>query len=216
MARELFLISEQREKLQKGFNFVEQAAGSTLGPEGKTVIISAGGAMPIATKDGVTVVKSCYVNDEIENVGVLWIRYASEKTLAEAGDGTTTSAILTHNIITAGLDAIKNGANRNQVKCGIEKAVASVVESLKEISIQVSDNAMIKNIATTAANNDEEIGEKLADAYNKIGKNGLLTIEKSKTVDTYVTIMEGHEMMRGFANDKFVNNQAKMLVEYEN
>lgn len=216
MSRELFFIEDQREKLQKGFDFVESAAGSTLGPEGSPVIISAGNAMPIATKDGVTVVKSCYVNDEIENTGVLWIRYAAEKTLAEAGDGTTTASILTHNMITAGLDVVRDGANRNEVKSGMEKAVSSIVKSLKEISIEVSDNEMIKNIATTSANNDEEIGSKLADAYDRIGLKGLLTIEKSKTSETYITITEGAEMQRGYANDKFVNNQAKMLVEYDN
>lgn len=216
MARKLFLISEQREKLQSGFDYVENAAGSTLGPEGSTVIISAGNAMPIATKDGVTVVRSCFAKDEIENVGVLWVRYAAEKTLAEAGDGTTTASVLTHNIITSGLDAVKNGANRNELKLGMEKAVSSIVKSLKEMSIEVTDNAVIKNIATTSANNDEEIGGKLAEAYEKIGKKGLLTIEKSKTSETYVTIMEGAEMQRGYANDKFVNNPSKMLVEYEN
>ena len=218
MAKKLYFNQEARKKLQIGIDLAANAVGSTLGARGKGVIIAPGyGHMPLVTKDGVTVAKSIFIDDEVENVGVMMIRSASQKTVDDAGDGTTTSAVLAQSMITAGLDAIeKEGTNTQAIKSGMELAVNAIVEALKSISIPVKDNDTLKSVATISANNDELIGSKIAEAYAKIGKNGILTIEKSHTVDTYVTVMEGSEMIRGYSNDKFVTNQAKMTVEYDN
>lgn len=218
MGKQLFFNQEARKKLQEGVDLAANAVGSTLGARGKGVIIAPGyGHMPIVTKDGVTVAKSIFIDDEVVNVGVMMIRSASQKTVDDAGDGTTTSAVLAQSMITAGLDAIAmEGTNSQAVKAGMELAVNAIVEALKSISIEVKDNVTLKSVATISANNDELIGSKIAEAYDKIGNNGILTIEKSHTVDTYVTVMEGSEMIRGFSNDKFVTNQAKMTVEYDN
>lgn len=217
MGKELYFNQEARKKLQLGIDLAANAVGSTLGARGQSVIIAPGyGHMPIVTKDGVTVAKSIFIDDEVTNVGVMMIRLASSKTVDDAGDGTTTSAVLAQSMITAGLDALEAGANTQAVKEGMELAVNAIVASLKETSIPVNEYETLKSVATISANNDEEIGKKLADAYEKIGKNGLLTIEKSHTVDTYVTVVDGAEMPRGYSNDKFVTNQNKMTVEYDN
>lgn len=217
MAKKLYFDKEAAEKLKKGVDLAANAIGSTLGACGKYVIIAPGyGHMPVTTKDGVTVSKSIFVEDEVENVGVMMVRYASQKTVEDAGDGTTTSAVLAQSMINDGLDAIKNGANAQEVKAGIEKATALVIDELKKLSIPVADAETLKSVATISANNDEDIGGKLAAAYDQIGKSGILTIEKSHTIDTYVTVLEGSEMLRGYMNDKFVTNTGKLTVEYDN
>lgn len=216
MARLPIFNQEKSKEFRIGVNQVCDAAGSTLGAGGKPVIISSAcyGHMPVVTKDGVTVVRSFFLDDEIENTGVMMVRNAAETTLKDAGDGTTTCVVLCQSMINAGMDAIASGANLNEVKSGMEKAVTSIVNSLKEMAIPITDNATLKSVATIAANNDEEIGGKLADAYEKIGSKGLLTIEKSKTPETYVVIKDGSEMQSGYSNDKFVTNTEKMIVEY--
>lgn len=217
MAKKVFFNQDARESLRKGINIVGDAASSTLGPQGKTVIISPGyGHMPVTTKDGVTVVKSIFLEDEIENTGVMLLRYASEKTLEQCGDGTTSSALLAQSILNNAMDSIKDTTNVQEVKSGIEKAVNCVVDTLKKIAIPVKDNATIKNVATISSNNDEEIGGLIANVYDKIGLGGLLTIEDSKTIETYIKTMDGSEMPRGYASDKFVTNPEKMEVVYEN
>lgn len=217
MSKKVFFDKEARALMQEGVNIAANAIGSTLGAAGKTVVISPGhGHMPIMTKDGVTVAKSIVLKDELENIGAMLIRNASEATVLDCGDGTTTSAVLAQSMINAGIEAVNAGGNPQEIKAGIEKAVACVVESLKAISIPVTSNDMIRSIATISANNDAELGGKLADAYDKIGNNGLLTIEMSKTHETFVTVMEGAEMPRGYFNEGFVNNPNKMTIEYEN
>lgn len=217
MAKEFFFNQEARESLKKGINKVADAASSTLGPRGKSVIIAPGyGHMPIVTKDGVTVVKSSFVEDEVENVGVMMIRYASEKTLEQCGDGTTTSALLAQSILNNAMNKISSGTNVQEVRSGIDKAVSCVVDTLKKLSTPVNDGKTIENVATISANNDSEIGGLIASVYDKIGHRGLLTIEDSKTVETYTKTVEGSEMVRGYASDKFVTNPEKMEVVYEN
>jgi len=216
MSKQVFFDKEARALMQEGVNIAANAIGSTLGAAGKTVVISPGhGHMPIMTKDGVTVAKSIVLKDELKNIGAMLIRNASEATVLDCGDGTTTSAVLAQSMINAGIEAVNAGGNPQEIKVGIEKAVACVVESLKAISIPVTSNDMIRSIATISANNDAELGGKLADAYEKIGNNGLLTIEMSKTHETFVTVMEGAEMPRGYFNEGFVNTN-KMTIEYEN
>jgi len=215
--REIFFNKEAREKMLEGVNDAANAIGSTLGPRGKTVIIDPGnGNPPIMSKDGVTVASLLDSRDNLKKTGIMLIRQASEASVKDCGDGTTTSAVLCQSMINAGVDAVSKGANSQEIKSGMEKAVASVVDALKAMSIPLTDNDMIKSIGTISANNDTEIGEKLAEAYGKIGNKGMLTIEMSKTHNTFVEIMEGAEMQRGYANEKFVTNPAKMTVEYEN
>lgn len=215
--KNVYFDKEARALMQEGVNIAGNAIGSTLGAAGKTVVISPGhGHMPIMTKDGVTVAKSIVLKDELKNIGVMMVRNASEATVNDCGDGTTTSAVLAQSMINAGIEAVNAGGNPQEIKAGIEKAIACVVESLKAISIPLTDNDMIRSIATISANNDAELGGKLADAYAKIGNKGLLTIEMSKTHETFVTVMEGAEMPRGYFNEGFVTNTAKMTIEYEN
>ena len=217
MSKKVYLKQEGTVKLREGVNLVGDAVGSTLGPSGRPVIISPGyGHMPITTKDGVTVAKSIFIEDEVINTGVFLIRKAASKTVDDCGDGTTTSTVLAQSIINQGLDAVAKGSvNPIEVKSGIEKAVARVTEKLKEMSISVNAD-MITNVATVSANNDVELGKMIGEAYAKIGNSGMLTIEDSGTCETYVRIVEGSEMARGFGNEKFATNAEKMLVEFEN
>ena len=216
MSKKVFLDQEAVTAMQQGCDILANAVGSTLGARGKSVIISSGfGHLPIITKDGVTVAKSITLEDEIQNVGAMLIRGAAAKTLDTAGDGTTTSTVLAQRIINSGLNAIKNGGNAQQIKAGIEKATNMVIDSLREMAIPVVDNDTIKSIATISANNDEELGGKIAEAYGQIGKNGLLTIEKSQTIETYIKTSLGTKMINGYANNLFVTNPEKMTVEYD-
>jgi chaperonin GroEL len=217
MSKQIYFDDEARGILQKGLNMAADAVGSTLGAKGRTAVISSGyGHMPIMTKDGVTVARSIILDDEIMNAGAMLVRYASEATVEEAGDGTTTSAILLQSMVTNGLIAVKEGASAQEVKSGMEKGVKAIVAELKKLSVDLDGDDMIKSIATVSANNDPEIGEKLAEAYGKLGSNGLLTIEPSKTPETYVDIVDGSEMQNGYANNKFVTDKVKMEVVYEN
>ncbi|MES3018149.1 MAG: chaperonin GroEL [Bacteroidota bacterium] len=233
MSKKVFFNQDARVKLQKGINIAGDATGSTLGAQGKSVIISSGyGHMPTATKDGVTVIKSIFLEDEVENTGVMLVRGAAEKTLDLCGDGTTTSVVLAQSILNDGLLELHGGngffgrlyrklfghkkCNIQEVKSGIDKAVLSVTETLKSMAVPVVTNATIKSVATVSANNDVEIGRLIADAYDKIGLNGLLTIEDSKTIDTHITVLEGAEMPRGYASDQFCTDYEKMLAVYEN
>lgn len=216
MSKKVFLNKDSQEKLINGMDIVADIAGSTLGAAGKTVFIASGyGHPPIATKDGVTVVKSISLYDEVENAGAMLMREAAQKTLDACGDGTTTSTVLAQAIIKEGLKQLDLQVNPQKLRAGIEKAVAKVVENLKSIAIPVSDKDMLNSVATISANNDSEIGGMLADAYDKIGHNGLLTIEKSFTMDTYVEVIEGSEYGKGWENDKFVTDDKKMEAIYE-
>ncbi len=214
--REVFSDKESRALFLEGINIAGNTIGSTLGARGKTVIADPGYSNPpMTTKDGVTVAKILSSKNPIKNCGIKMILGVSEATVNAAGDATTTSAVLAQSMINAGMKAVDDGANAQEVKSGIEKGIEAVVNNLKTISTPLTDNETIKSIATVSANNDEEIGKHLADAYAKIGNKGLLTIEPSKTSKTFVTVLEGAEMKSGWSNDKFVNTK-KMTVEYEN
>lgn len=220
MAKQIF--SEQsdevsKKKLRIGINKIADAVGSTMGAAGKTVIISNHiTAPPFVTKDGVTVASSIQLEDPIENMGAQMIRKASEKTAKDAGDGTTQTAVLAQAIISEGLKQISAGANPQDVKRGIELGVYQVIDSLKKMSVAVDDNEKIKNIATISANNDKFIGDLIAEAYSKISYDGLLLIEDSGTIDTYVDVVEGLEVDKGYISPHFANNKEKMQVNYDN
>jgi len=217
MAKEIFFNDEAKQLLQAGMNEVADAVGSTMGACGKTVIISNHYNLePIATKDGVTVASCIILKDPIKNIGARLIRNASEATYKAAGDGTTQTAVLAQSLINNGLAAVKAGKSPQQIKAGMDKAVDCVISSLKEISKPVNDNETIKNIATISANNDEKIGSLIAEAYSKIGHQGLMLIEANNTVETVIEVVAGVEIPRGFISPEFVNDQAKQRVVYEN
>lgn len=217
MPKKIIFDKEAKAGLKAGIDKVAKSVSSTLGPRGKGVVIASGyGQYPIVTKDGVTVAKSIFLEDEVENAGAYLIRGAAEKSLDNSGDGTTTSVVLAQSILNNGLEEVENKKNAQQIKSGIDKAVAVVVERLKSKSVPVEDIAMVKQVATIAANNDEKLGSLLSDAYEKIGPGGLLTIEDSHTIHTFVDVLEGAEMPRGYSNDSFVTDTKRMEAVYEN
>lgn len=219
MAKQIFFNQDEEAKksFRKGIDKIANAVGSTMGAAGKTVIISNHNTLaPFVTKDGVTVASCIMLDDHIENMGAQMIRKASEQTAKDAGDGTTQTAVLAQAMIAEGLKQISAGANPQDVKSGIEKGVSVIVESLNEMAVSVDDNDKIKNIATVSANNDGVIGGLIADAYSKIGNDGLLLIEESGTIDTIIDVVEGVEIPRGYISPHFANNKEKMQAIYEN
>ena len=217
MAKKVYFNKEARSEFQKGINTVADAVGSTLGARGMGVMISNGyGHFPFVTKDGVTVANNLFLDEEIENTGAMFLREAASKTLALAGDGTTTTVVLAQNILNNGLVSIDGGANAQEIRSGVEKAVDCVVTSLKEMSVSVDNNDMIKNIATVSGNNDIEIGGHIADLYSKVGNSVMIDIKKSATFKTYTETLDGAEILAGYSNEGFCNDFKKMEAVFEN
>lgn len=223
MEKQIFFDDEAKKALKEGANKAANAIGDTMGAAGRTVIIydkpkflSDGQIAPPrikVTKDGITVAASISLKNEVENIGAQMIRKASETTYHDAGDGTTQTAVLAQSLINEGLKHVSQGANPMEVKRGIEKAVVVVCDKLKELSVDIGDdNNKIRDIATTSANNDSEIGGYIADAYKKIGKNGLLMIENSSTIHTSIEVIEGYEMPRGYISPDFSTDEKKRAV----
>jgi len=207
---------EGRNKLVKGIDTLANAVVSTLGPNGRNVVIERPGQSPISTKDGVTVAKHISVNDPVENLGVNLVREASIKTADKAGDGTTTSTLLAREMIKDGLKHLANGANAVEIKRGIDKAVKILVDNLKEnISEDISSEEQLEQIATISANNDPEIGKLIATAMDKVGVEGVVHIEESKTGDTYLETVEGMQFDRGYLSHYFVTNNNTMSSTLE-
>ena len=207
---------EGRNKLVKGIDTLANAVVSTLGPNGRNVVIERPNQSPISTKDGVTVAKHISVSDPVENLGVNLVREASIKTADKAGDGTTTSTLLAREMIKDGLQHLANGANAVEIKRGIDKAVKEVVNNLREnISEDISDENQLEQIATISANNDPEIGKLIATAMDKVGVEGVVHIEESKTGDTYLETVEGMQFDRGYLSHYFVTNNNTMTCTLE-
>jgi len=216
MAKIINFDSEAREKLRKGVDALANAVKVTLGPKGRNVVIDKKFGAPTVTKDGVTVAKEIELKDPIENMGAQLLKEAASKTADLAGDGTTTATVLAQAIVTAGLKNLASGANPMGLKRGIDKGVNAVIEHLKKQSKSISNNNEIKQVGTISANNDTEIGEMIADAMSKVGKDGVITIEEAKGRETYVKTVEGMQFDRGYLSPYFVTDAEKMLVEYEN
>ncbi len=215
MAKELFFDVEAREKLKKGVDTLADAVKVTLGPKGRNVILDKKFGAPSITKDGVTVAKEIELKDNIENMGAQLVKEVASKTADAAGDGTTTATVLAQAIYAIGSKNVAAGANPMDLKRGIEKATIAVVESLKQQSRQISTSKEIAQVATISANNDHEIGTMIADAMEKVGKEGVITVEEARGTETEVKTVEGMQFDRGYLSPYFVTNPEKMEVEME-
>jgi len=217
MAKDIIYDYEAREALKKGVDALANAVKVTLGPKGRNVIIEKSYGGPSITKDGVTVAKEIELTDPVENMGAQMVKEVASKTNDLAGDGTTTATVLAQAIITTGLKNVTAGANPMDLKRGIDKAVAAVVANLKSQSIAVGDsNEKIRQIATISANNETSIGDMIATAMAKVKKEGVITIEEAKGIETSVEVVEGMQFDRGYISPYFVTNTEKMEVVYEN
>ncbi len=217
MAKEIKFNIKAREELKKGVDELADAVKVTLGPKGRNVIIDKKFGAPHITKDGVTVAKEIELEDAFQNMGAQLVKEVASKTGDDAGDGTTTATVLAQSIINVGLKNVAAGANPIDLKRGIDKAVAKVVEGIKAQSQEVDDDmAKIENVARVSANNDAEIGQLIAEAMRKVKKEGVITIEEAKGTDTTVKVVEGMQFDRGYISPYFVTNAEKMECEMEN
>jgi chaperonin GroEL len=217
MAKQLFFDIDARNKMKKGVDTLANAVKVTLGPKGRNVVIEKKFGAPSVTKDGVTVAKEIELEDAIENMGAQMVKEVASKTADIAGDGTTTATVLAQAIIGEGLKNVAAGANPMDLKRGIDKAVLKVVENLKSQSQTVGvDSGKIQQVASISANNDEVIGKLIAEAFGKVGKDGVITVEEAKGTETTVEIVEGMQFDRGYISPYFVTNSEKMEAELSN
>jgi chaperonin GroEL len=216
MAKQLFFETDARNKMKKGVDILANAVKVTLGPKGRNVVIEKKFGAPAVTKDGVTVAKEIELEDAIENMGAQMVKEVASKTADIAGDGTTTATVLAQSIITEGLKNVAAGANPMDLKRGMDKAVRVVVEDLRKQSQTVgNDNKKIEQVASISANNDNEIGKLIAQAMEKVSKDGVITIEEAKGIETTVDVVEGMQFDRGYISPYFVTNSEKMQAELE-
>ena len=214
-AKKIAFGTDARAAIQKGVSKLSKAVKITLGPCGRNVVLEKSFGSPSVTKDGVTVAKEIELEDSYENMGAQMVKEVASKTSDVAGDGTTTATILAESIFDEGLKNITAGANPMQVKRGIEKGVEAVVNELQKMSIPVESTKQIEQVATCSANQDEEIGKKLAEAMNKVGKDGVITVEEGQSLETVVELVEGMQFDKGYLSPHFVNNLEDMTVVLE-
>ena len=210
MDKKIVFSKEAREQLLSGVDQLADAVVSTLGPSGRNVIIEQSMGNPISTKDGVTVAKSIDLEDRVENIGAQLVKQASIKTGDQAGDVTTTSTLLAREIYKQGLKFMKKGANAVDVKRGIDQAVNEVVNYLEKESKEITDEEQLKQVATISANNDTEVGQLISTAMDKVGRDGVVTIEESRTGETYLETVEGMQFNRGYKSPYFVTDNNSM------
>jgi len=216
MAKELFFNNDARDQLKKGVDTLADAVKVTLGPKGRNVIIDKKFGAPTVTKDGVSVAKEIELSEPIENMGAQLVKEVASKTADSAGDGTTTATVLAQAIYGSGIKNVAAGANPMDLKRGIDKAVAAVVTDLQSQSKAIKDSNEIKQVGTISANNDSEIGSMIADAMDKVGKDGVITVEEARGTETEVKTVEGMQFDRGYLSPYFVTNTEKMEAEMEN
>jgi len=215
-AKHVIYGEEARAKLKAGVDKLANAVKVTLGPKGREVIIEKKWGVPVVTKDGVTVAKEIELKDQFENIGAQLVKEVASKTADVAGDGTTTATVLAQAIFTEGLKAIASGANPMDLKRGIDEAVAMVIEEVKKASIPVTSNKEIEQVATISANNDPVIGKLLAEAMDKVGKDGVITVEESKSSETTLETVQGMQFDRGYLSPYFITDADKMQAVLEN
>jgi len=216
MAKEIHFNTESRENLRKGVDILANAVKVTLGPKGRNVILDKKFGAPTITKDGVTVAKEIELKDAVENMGAQLVKEVASKTADDAGDGTTTATVLAQAIFNNGIKNVAAGANPMDLKRGIDKAVKNVVSELQDQSKEIKDSSEISQVATVSANNDHEIGSMVANAMDKVGRDGVITVEEAKGTETEVKTVEGMQFDRGYLSPYFVTNSDKMEVELEN
>ncbi|WP_298791886.1 chaperonin GroEL [uncultured Allomuricauda sp.] len=217
MAKDIKFDIEARDGLKKGVDALANAVKVTLGPKGRNVIISKSFGAPQVTKDGVTVAKEIELEDALENMGAQMVKEVASKTNDLAGDGTTTATVLAQAIVKEGLKNVAAGANPMDLKRGIDKAVEAIVENLSKQSKKVGDSSeKIKQIAAISANNDGTIGDLISQAFEKVGKEGVITVEEAKGTDTYVDVVEGMQFDRGYLSPYFVTDSEKMIADLDN
>ena len=212
MSKVIKFSDKARQELTQGVDKLANAVTATLGPSGRNVIIEQSAGSPISTKDGVTVAKSIELEDRVENIGAQIVKQASIKTAEQAGDGTTTSTLLAQSILKEGLDQLMDGSNVVDIKRGIDSTIKEVVDYLEENSKEITDEGQLKQVATISANNDSETGELIATAMDKVGREGVITIEESKTGETYLETVEGMQFSRGYKSPYFVTDNSSMTA----
>ena len=216
MAKDIIFDIESRDGLKRGVDALANAVKVTLGPKGRNVVIGKAFGGPQITKDGVTVAKEIELEDPHENMGAQMVKEVASKTNDLAGDGTTTATVLAQAIVKEGLKNVAAGANPLDLKHGIDKAVEVIIEDLKNQSQVVGSKLdKIKQVASISANNDESVGELIAEAFNKVGKEGVITVEEAKGTETHVDIVEGMQFDRGYLSPYFVTDSEKMISDLD-
>jgi len=215
MAKQITFDTDARDALKRGVDKLANAVKVTLGPKGRNVIIEKKFGAPTVTKDGVTVAKEIELEDKIENVGAQMVKEVASRTSDVAGDGTTTATVLAQAIMQAGLRNVTSGANPMDLKRGIDKAVVAIVAELKSLSRDIEGKNEIAQVGAISANSDQEIGDLIADAMDKVGKDGVITVEEAKGTDTTLDVVEGMQFDRGYLSPYFVTNPEEMEVVLE-
>jgi chaperonin GroEL len=214
-AKEVRFSTDARERMLRGVDILANALRITLGPKGRNVILEKSYGAPRSTKDGVTVAKEIELEDKFENMGAQMVREVAQKTNDMAGDGTTTATVLAHSILREGMKSVAAGMNPMDLKRGIEKAVAQVVEEIQKRSKRVKDTAEIAQVGTVAANGEKAIGDMIAKAMQKVGNEGVITVEEAKSLESELEVVEGMQFDRGYLSPYFITNADKMTVELE-
>ncbi|MEI6791500.1 MAG: chaperonin GroEL, partial [Myxococcaceae bacterium] len=211
-AKEIHFSTDARSEIAKGVNALANAVKVTLGPKGRNVIIAKSFGSPIITKDGVTVAKEIELSNRFENMGAQMVKEVASKTSDKAGDGTTTATVLAQSLFNEGMKLVAAGHNPMELKRGIDKGVEKLVAGLKALSHPIKDHKEIAQIGTISANGEEEIGNYLAEAMDKVGKEGVITVEEAKSLDTTLEVVEGMQFDRGYLSPYFVTDSERMEV----
>ena len=214
-AKDVYFASDARDRMLQGVNILANAVKVTLGPKGRNVVIEKSFGAPRSTKDGVTVAKEIELTDRFQNLGAQLIREVASKTNDKAGDGTTTATVLAQAIVVEGLKSVSSGRNPMDLRRGIDKAVTAVVENIKSTSKKVANNSEIAQVGTISANGDKDVGEMIARAMEKVGNEGVITVEEAKSLETELDVVEGMQFDRGYLSPYFVTNADKMEVQLE-
>ena len=215
-AKEVKFGTEAHQRMLKGVNILANAVKVTLGPKGRNVVLDKSFGAPTITKDGVSVAKEIELDDKFENMGAQMVKEVASQTSDVAGDGTTTATVLAQAILREGMKAVTSGMNPMDLKRGIDKAVTTAVAELKKISQPCTDDKSIAQVGTISANSDEAVGRIIADAMDKVGKEGVITVEEGTTLENELDVVEGMQFDRGYLSPYFINNQESMSIDLEN
>jgi chaperonin GroEL len=215
-AKDVKFGGDARERMLRGIDILANAVKVTLGPKGRNVVLDKAFGAPRISKDGVTVAKEIELSDKFENMGAQMVREVASKTSDTAGDGTTTATVLAHAIVREGAKSVAAGMNPMDLKRGVDMAVAAIVEDVKKRSKKVSTSDEIAQVGTISANGEREIGEMIAQAMQKVGNEGVITVEEAKSLATELEVVEGMQFDRGYLSPYFITNAEKMVCELEN